>query len=245
MPLRDHFRAPLDDVTAWEGFHAGWPMVIVQQLNTRLPQGFVASPRAHLGSHAEVYIATFENVDRGTSSNNAESAEGGVATAVWSPAQPTLAVEAELPDPDEFAVRIYDEQRGRTLVAAIEIVSPANKDRAEHRRLFVGKCAALLQEGVAVTIVDLVTVREFNLYAKLLEFIGQADPSLTPEPSVLYAVSCRWQRGERTNRFEAWNQSLVLGHPLPTLPLWLTDELAVPLELEASYERACADLRIP
>ncbi|HBI43624.1 MAG TPA: hypothetical protein DDY78_12360 [Planctomycetales bacterium] len=29
MPLRDHFRPPLDDETQWEGFHGGWPMMIV------------------------------------------------------------------------------------------------------------------------------------------------------------------------------------------------------------------------
>jgi hypothetical protein len=31
---------------------------------------------------------------------------------------------------------------------------------------------------------------------------------------------------------------------LPTLPVWLTDSLAVPLELEASYEETCRILRI-
>jgi hypothetical protein len=38
---------------------------------------------------------------------------------------------------------------------------------------------------------------------------------------------------------------LSLGKALPTLPLWLTSQLAVPLELEASYEQTCRDLRIP
>src|SRR3954454_14490231 len=47
----------------------------------------------------------------------------------------------------EYEVRIYDARRGRHLVAAIEIVSPANKDRPEHRNAFIGKCAALLQKG--------------------------------------------------------------------------------------------------
>jgi hypothetical protein len=28
------------------------------------------------------------------------------------------------------------------------------------------------------------------------------------------------------------------------LPLWLSEELAVPLDLEASYEQTCRDLRI-
>ena len=36
----------------------------------------------------------------------------------------------------------------------------------------------------------------------------------------------------------------MLGQPLPTLPLWLADNLAVPLELETSYEETCRILRI-
>ena len=47
MPLRDHFRPPLDDLTSWEGFHGGWPMVIVQQLGKKLPARYVAAPRVH------------------------------------------------------------------------------------------------------------------------------------------------------------------------------------------------------
>jgi hypothetical protein len=37
MPLRDHFRPPLADRRSWEGFHGGWPMMIVQGLNRTLP----------------------------------------------------------------------------------------------------------------------------------------------------------------------------------------------------------------
>jgi hypothetical protein len=33
MPLRDHSRPPLDDLTAWEGFSGGWPAMIVQALS--------------------------------------------------------------------------------------------------------------------------------------------------------------------------------------------------------------------
>jgi len=68
-------------------------------------------------------------------------------------------------------------------VAAIELVSPGNKDRPEKRNAFVSKCAALLQKGVAVCIVDVVTTRQFNLYAELLQFLGQSDPGRTvPAP---------------------------------------------------------------
>jgi hypothetical protein len=46
-------------------------------------------------------------------------------------------------------------------------------------------------------------------------------------------------------QLEAWTQSLSLGKPLPTMPLWLADNLAVPLELDESYEQSCGILNIP
>jgi hypothetical protein len=245
MPLRDHFRSPLDDITAWEGFHGQWPAVIVQRLGKKLPARYVAAPRVHSGSQVEIDVATFDTEQEGSFSAEANGGSGGVATAVWAPAQPTLAVETELPDSDEYEVRIYDTKRGRRLVAAVEIVSPANKDRPEHRRIFVAKCAALLQQRVSIAIVDLVTVREFNLYADLLEMLGLRDLSLGTEAPSLYASSCRWRAQGKTRLLEAWYQPLTLGLPLPTLPLWLADNFAVPLELEESYEQTCRDLRIP
>src|SRR5262249_1183512 len=91
-------------------------------------------------------------------------------------------------------VRVYDARKGRHLVAAIELVSPANKDRPDKRNAFVGKCAALLRNGVAVSIVDLVTTRQFNLYAELMAFVGHPDPTMSLDPPPLYAASCRWAR---------------------------------------------------
>jgi hypothetical protein len=243
MPLRDHFRPPLDTIASWEGFHGGWPMVIVQQLRKQLPAGYVAEPRVHSGSQVEIDVATFAKDSTpfsGTSEGN-----GGVATAVWAPPIPSLAVETELADYDEYEVRVYDATRGRRLVAAIEIVSPASKDRPEHRNLFVAKCAALLQKGVAVSVIDLVTVRQFNLYVELLTLIGHADPTLGEPPPALYAVSSRWVRRGKRAILEAWSHALALGQPLPTLPLWLSEDRVVPLNLEQSYEQACSDLWIP
>lgn len=244
MPLRDHFRPPLDDVTSWEGFYGGWPAVIVQGLRKQLPPDYVSEPRIHLGPGWEFNRGPLEK-DEQTAPFVADPAGGGVATAVWSPPRPSVAVETTLPDYDEYEVRIYDARRGRQLVAAIEIVSPANKDRPEHRNVFVAKCAALLQKGVAVSIVDLVTVRQFNLYTDLLAFIGHSDPTLGATPPPLYAASCRWTSQGKRTLLQAWSHVLTLGQPLPTLPLWLADDLSVPLELEPSYERACSDLAIP
>jgi hypothetical protein len=38
---------------------------------------------------------------------------------------------------------------------------------------------------------------------------------------------------------------LALGSILPTLPLWLEADLAVPLDLERSYEATFVELRVP
>ena len=241
MPLRDHFRPPLSHQSSWEEVHGQWPAVIVQKLGKLLPPQYVAAPRVHLGSQAEIDIAAY---DRGDYGSDYPSSVGGLATAVWAPAKPTFEFETELADFDEYEVRIYDTQRGRHLVAAIELISPANKDRPESRRQFVAKCAELLRQHVSIVLVDLVTVRDFNLYTEMLEWIGEEREAPSANHQSTYAVSCCWRPRGLKRWLEAWNHPLTIGSPLPTLPLWLSDELAIPLDLEASYEQTCRDLRI-
>jgi hypothetical protein len=243
MPLRDHFRPPPDNKAPWEGFHGAWPTVMVMALNRSLPSRYAAEPRVHLGASFEIDVSTYEQ-DEPASLPMTGAGEGGVATAAWAPPKPTFEVVTDLPDQDEYEVRVYDTKWRRRLVAAVEIVSPANKDRPENRRAFVAKCAALLQQRVSVALVDLVTTRRFNLYGDLLELIGQTDPSLTPEPPSLYAAACRWTLQGEARHFEAWAHPLALTQPLPTLPLWLADNFAVPLDLEATYEETCRILRL-
>ena len=248
MPLRDHFRPPASRLGSWEAVHGGWPMVIVQSLARMLPPRNVAHPRVHLGTFAEIDVSTYEKDAEGAESFSTDNGNGGVATAVWAPARPTLTVETDLADQDEFEVRIYDTERFQRLVAAIELVSPGNKDRPEHRGMFAAKCAALLQNQVSVTIVDLVTIRADNLYAELLDLIGKSDPALGVAPPATYAVACRATKRDPKPgagwQLETWLQTLQIGQPLPTLPLWIADNFAVPLDLEESYESTCEALRI-
>ena len=74
--------------------------------------------------------------------------------------------------------------------------------------------------------------------------IGHGDPTLGDPPPPMYAASCRWVRRGKQTILEAWSHGLAFGRALPTLPLWLAPEMVVPLDLEASYERACGDLWI-
>lgn len=202
MPLRDHFRAPVNQRRAWDGLHGQWPAMMVLQLADKLPPNYSAAPQVHLGRAVEI-------------------------------------------DVDEYEVRIYDLDRQQRLVAAIELVSPSNKDRPDTRRAFVAKCAALLHQQVSVTIVDIVTTREFNLYAELLDFLGFTDPTVSNPPSSIYAGACRGKIVRQKWVFEAWHRPLELGQPLPPLPIWLGGDVVVTLDLESSYEQTCRVLRIP
>jgi hypothetical protein len=220
-------------------------MMIVAGLEGKLPERYVAEPQIHLGSSFEIDVATYDQDETHSTSAVESNGGGGVATAIWAPPLPTLAAATDLPDLDEYEVRVYDARAGRRLVAAVEIVSPANKYRSEHRRAFVAKCAALILDNVCVVIVDLVTTRTANLYSDLIELLGVSDPSLPEEAPPLHAVACRWNRKEGVWLLETWSHFLEIGRPLPTLPLWLTQTFAVPLELESSYEQTCRILRIP
>lgn len=243
MPLRDHFRPPVDSLLSWEELHGMWPAVIVQHLHGVLPEGYVAAPRVRLGSLFEVDVAASRRDERPAApdARDDEGDGGVVATAAWVRALPIVSVEAAWPDADEYEVRVYDARRGRTLVAAIELISPRNKDRPESRNAFVAKCAELLSAGVAVSLVDLVTTRSGDLFAELLAFVGHAGPGSPPS----YAASCRRVRSGGKALLEWTCRPMVIGQPLPRVPLWLSPALAVPLDLEPSYEQACRDLWVP
>jgi hypothetical protein len=245
MPLRDHFRPPVSARASWEGFHGMWPATMVQQLVRVLPENYTAEPRVHLGSYFEIDVSTYENGQARQANVSPGEMPGALATAILAPPEPTFTADADLPDQYEYEVLVYDQERGRRLVAAVEIVSPANKDRPENRRAFVTKCAALLQQGVCVSIVDLITTRNFNLYAELLGLNHHRDPAFGSNPPWVYAVTCRYRKNGRTSRLHSWAYPLLIGQPLPNLLIWLSDELHVVLDLETSYEDTCRVLRIP
>src|SRR5262245_50890061 len=156
MPLRDHFRSPLDDVHSWDELHGMWPAMIVRQLLDVLPEPYFAAPGVHLGTLYEIDIGTYR--ESTANANGGDLADGGLAVATYAPPKPTLTLEPRLPHQDVYEVRIYDSRRNRRLVAAIEIVSPSNKDRPETRGTFVSKVAALLKHDICVSIVDVVSI---------------------------------------------------------------------------------------
>ena len=245
MPLRDHFHPPISKRSSWEGFHGLWPGFIVKQLVDFLPAGYVAEPRVHLGNFYEIDVCAFEHsADSEAAFNSPRDSSTGLATAQQAPPAPTVTFDAEFPDQYSYEVLIFDVERDRELVAAIEIVSPANKDRPESRRLFAAKCFNLLREGVCLSIIDLVTIRQFNLYAELLGLIDRRDPNFNSGSPATYAVTCRKRETDQGTKLDVWSRSLAIGEQLPSLPIWLNEQLTLTLDLENSYEETCRVLRI-
>lgn len=242
MPLRDHFRSPLDDFHSWDELHGGWPMMIVRQLIDVLPEPYFAAPGVHLGTLYEIDVGTYGE----PTPNSSVVREGGSDStlATYAPPTPTLTLEPRLPKQDVYEVRIYDSRRNRRLVAAIEIVSPSNKDRPETRGTFVSKVATLLKHDISVSIVDVVSTSNFNLYAELMRFLESNDPALGEQPQSMYAVTARMRYEGHRRMMDNWYHPLHLSQALPTLPIWLTQHHAVSLALESSYEETCRTLRI-
>ncbi|AMV23871.1 hypothetical protein VT84_05620 [Gemmata sp. SH-PL17] len=145
---------------------------------------------------------------------------------------------------DEFEVRVYEAEGGARLVAALELVSPANKDRESHRRAFTTKCAGYLAQGIAVIVVDVVTSRSGNLHADILRLLDRPTDTSLPDGTELYAVAYRPVVRDGAEVIEIWPEPLAVGRELPTLPLALNAEMCLPIDLESTYTAACARRRL-
>lgn len=237
MPLLDHFHPPLSRHRPWEGVHSAWANTLARLLNEELlPDGYYAMPNVQLHGQMEVDVATLEEADH-------HAAGSATATAVWAPPRPALAIPIDFADLDVFEVQIRHDEQGPRLLGAIELVSPANKDRPSHRHAFVIKCASYLQQGIAVMVIDVVTSRAGNLHVQLFDLLKLARHAAISPPD-LYATAYRTNRTAEQSGLEVWEESLRVGAELPTLPLWLHNDCVVPVDFERSYQITCESLRI-
>jgi hypothetical protein len=141
---------------------------------------------------------------------------------------------------DIVEIAVYNSEAGPVLIGAIELISPANKDRAGTRDAFVSKCASYLQQAIGLIVVDLVTNRKADLHAELLKRVT----GVTATRSELWAAAYRpWQTAEQTN-LQVWHQELALGASFPTLPFWLKNGPCIRLDLDATYMRTLQDQRM-
>jgi len=246
MPLLDHFHPPLSSERHWEAFHGRWAAAITDVLNDKLlPPDYFAEMQVHVGSRVEVDVGSFHEDVRAAVRRLPLADEGGVATIeapAWAPPAPAMQMPAIFPDNVE--VLVYGTEAGATLVAAVELVSPGNKDRADARRAFAAKCSTYLQQGVGLMIVDVVTNRQANLHNELVELLAVGE-QYAIAPDALYSTAYRPVRRPNDDKIDVWTAPLEIGRRLPLLPLALDKGICLPLDLEPPYVEACARSKLP
>src|SRR5262249_39908863 len=131
-------------------------------------------------------------------------------------------------------VQVFDTREGRILVGVIELVSPGNKDRPEARASFAAKCAAYLQKGIGVVVIDIVTDRRANLHNDLMRLLEQEGDAVIAAEGP-HAASYRPVRRGEQNLLDAWNHQLRIGDRLPVVLLPLRGKGVFELDLEETY----------
>jgi hypothetical protein len=230
MPLHDWSETP-----GWEGVHNIWIVELLRWVKPRLPPDY----RAYIGSSPTLVVGDLtERPD--------------VAVRQWQSAQQDDAAAPApsadgTPEPDEEVAAItldpqtalYVMRRGR-FVAAVELISPRNKDRPSARGVYLARYLGHLQEGAHLLLVD-VHRRPlgFSFADALARELQITQPPCPPPLAVSYRVG---EPAPAGGRFLAiWRRPLAVGQPLPTLPLPLGLSLAIPVDLEQTYNTAAAD----
>jgi hypothetical protein len=101
-----------------------------------------------------------------------------------------------------------------------------------------------LQNQIGLVVVDIITERRANLHAELMDLLRLGEGPKAAAAAEMYAVAYRAVADDAKPRLEMWPAQLRVGAVLPTLPLWIAADRAVPLDLEASYTATCAALRL-
>ena len=234
MVLLDHFHPPLSARRHWHAFHNAWATYIASDLNQRLPPGYFAEPNVQYG--IEIDVAAFEEPDQAD-----DVISFPTQSSAWYPPAPSQTLPFQ-PTTEAVEIGIFSSEAGPRLAGVIELVSPANKDRLAHRDAFVAKCQTYLQQGIGLVVVDVVTSRTANLHDELMTRLGAAiAQSATAN---LYAIAYRVVEQAGQSNLALWQEALSVGQALPLLPLWLSGDLCLPVDLDGTYERTCREQRI-
>jgi hypothetical protein len=232
MPLLDHFHEPGVEELYWGSVGGAWAVALMGWLNRTLPRDeYRAFANMYLGPKVEADVAEFERRDSTGADRN-----GSIATEVAPPAVGTISSVF----PDDTEVLIRDETNRLRLAGVIELVSPGNKKEVKERDSFVAKCAAYLQKGIGLVVIDVVTSRLTNLHNLLMARIGGPEPPLLPPDCPTYVVGYRpvHRRETGANEIEMWPYAATVGQPVPAVPLALRGGPVVMLDLEGTYTSA-------
>lgn len=226
MPLHDWTRVPSG---LYHDFHQSWSVRIKDALNRTLPKGLSAFVEQKANGRREPDVLTIDATD--IDPETVIAGEGGVATL-----SPPRASIVRRSDSERFAARanriVVRHGLGR-VIAAIEIVSPGNKDGRSAFRKFVEKSVDFLANGVHLLIVDPFppTPRDPCGVHKAIwdEFLEEDFEFPAGKDRILVSYDAGPER-------VAYIEPIAVGDPLPDMPLFIAEGVHVPVPLERTYD---------
>ena len=228
MPLHDW-----SERRGWDGVHLLWISELVRWIKPRLPDGY----RAYIGSAPLLAVgAPSERPDVEVRSWRLEdlsiSEPGSGATEM----EPDVEVAAALLETESA---LFVERDGR-LIAALELVSPRNKDRPAAREACLNRYLSYLLDGVHLVLIDLHPRPLAFSFADGIVGELRVTQARCPSPFAnAYRVGSSAAEGGRL--LAIWRRPLQPNEPLPNLPLPLNEHASVMLDLERTYSQAADD----
>lgn len=226
MPIHDWTRLEPGD---FHYFHQIWIIAIANALNGGLlPPEYMAMAEQVTGRPIPDVVTLRTDASKHNS--------GGIALATAPPSARVVAKFEKInyaKRADRIAIR---HGRGE-VVAIIEIVSPGNKDSRNAFRSFVEKAADILNQGVNLLVVDLFppTPRDpQGIHKAIWDEFGDEPFDFLPNKPLTVASYI----GDDLP--VAYVESVGIGDPLPSMPIFLSQDRYVPAPLEETYQQSWA-----
>jgi hypothetical protein len=221
----------------FHAFHTTWVAEIQNALNKGLlPEGYYALAEQHAGRFITDVLTLHASPPPTEPLPPLPPATGGILLAEAPPrVQRQQVFEAvELARRRSLAIRHIS---GHRLVALLEIVSPANKDRPESVEELATEAASALNRGVHLLLVDLIPPGPHDLQgmheAVRERMLPEGDPYELPADAPLTLAS--YAAGPKVHVFL---QHLAVGAPLTDMPLFFRPDRYINVPLEATYRSA-------
>jgi len=228
MPVHDWTRV---DAGIFHAFRTAWLPHLQEALNQGLlPDGFYALAEQHAG----LAIADILTLNSGPVRDAQNPPSAGTVAIADAPPKVARHQTVDISLLNRQRTLAIRHVSGHELVAMIEIVSPANKDRARSVRVFAEKAVDALEAGVHLLIVDLLPPGPHDpqgMHAAILRELGPAnEPYDLPADQPLTLAS--YSAALMTN---IYIEQVAPGATLPEMPLFLDPRRYINVPLEATY----------
>ena len=229
MPVHDWTKV---DAGTFHDFHNGWIIHLKEALNGGLlPGGYYAMSEQYGGIIAD--ILTLQAPPQPAP----WPGQGGIAVAE-APPQVHRKVSLSAAARAMRRTLTIRHTSGHRIVALLEIVSPANKDRSSHVEDFIDKVLAALALGIHVMLVDLIPPGPHDpqgMHGAIWDRLDDEPDILSPGAPLTLASYV----GERLPHLpEVYLEHLAVGSSLLAMPLFLSPDRYVNLPLEPTYQAA-------